>query len=108
MRVPLGAMACAGIRAHLGGDMTAAAEKSVYHYASRLAAGRPPAEVPRFAASEPLPDPVVVVDLALAPDLEELMEREAERQGVPLERLTAHAVLVYLAELDFLESAGLS
>jgi len=106
MRVPLGAMACAGVRAHLGGDMAAAAEKSVFHYASRLAAGRRPAQIPGFLTDEPLPDPVLVVEVALAPDLEELMEREAERQGVSLERLAAHAVLVYLAELDFLNAPG--
>jgi hypothetical protein len=104
MRIALGAVACSGIRAHMGGDIQAAVEQAVLHYTGRLRAGRPPIGLPRFADDGATPIPEVVLDLTLPPEVGELLEREAQRQGVAVERLVAHSVLIYLAELDFLEA----
>ena len=104
MRVALGAFACAGIRAHMGGNVPAAVEKAVFHYTSKLKAGRAPIEVPRFDNGLGTKDPELVLNLELAPEIEELLVREAARQGASLEDLVAHAVLLYLAELDFLDA----
>jgi len=104
MRVALGAFACAGITAHIGGDITAAVEKAAFHYASRLKADRPPIGLPRFADGPGPEGPEQVIELELASEVEDLLAAEARRQGVAVEQLVAHAVLVYLAELDFLEA----
>lgn len=105
MRVALGAFACAGIRTHMSSDIPAAVERAVFHYTGKLKAGRPQVEFPHFDDDEGTSrDPEVVIDLALAPEVEVLLEREAKRQDVAVEQLVAHAVLIYLAELDFLEA----
>jgi hypothetical protein len=105
MRVALGAFACAGIRTHMGGNATvsAAVEKAVFHYTSRLKAGRSLIDVPSLEGLG-TKDPELLLDLEVVPEIEELLEREADRQGVSVEDLVAHAVLLYLAELDFLEA----
>ena len=102
MRVALGKFACAGIRAHLGGDFEAAAQKAVFHYARKLRSGRPPIGLPRFFGYRAPGDPEVVLDLVVDAEIEDLLEREAKRQGASVDQLVAHAVLIYLAELDFL------
>jgi len=42
------------------------------------------------------------MDLVVAPEIEAVLKAEAAHQGVDLDALAGHTVLVYLAELDFL------
>jgi hypothetical protein len=90
MKVSLGEFACAGIRAQMGG------------YTGKIKAGRPPIEMPRFNSDSEKRAPELVLDVRFAPEVEELLKQEASRQEAPVEELVEHAVLVYLAQLDFL------
>jgi len=98
--VELGKLACQGLEGHFGGDVTAGVRKALLHYTYKLKVGRRPVAAPRFLDS----DPVVhgKFELTLDRETEALLVQEAERQRTTASRLAAHAVLVYLAELDFL------
>jgi hypothetical protein len=102
MRVTLGAFACAGIRAHMGGNFTAGVETAVLHYTGKLNARRPPIDLPRLENGSEQPPPELVLDVTFAPEVEELLKEEAMRQDASVEDLVSHAVLLYLAQLDFL------
>jgi hypothetical protein len=102
MKVSLGEFACAGIRAQMGGDFTAGVETAVLHYTGKIKAGRPPIEMPRFNSGSEKRAPELVLDVRFAPEVEELLKQEASRQEGSVEELVEHAVLVYLAQLDFL------
>jgi hypothetical protein len=98
--VKLGKLACQGLEGHFGTDLPGGARKALLHYAYKLKSGRRPIEVPRFLGSET--SSAADIDLTLDRETEALLGREARRQQTTMSRLAAHAVLVYLAELDFL------
>lgn len=100
VNVELGKLACTGLEGHFGADLSAGARKALLHYAYKLKAGRKPIAAPRFLQSET--SPYAKFDLTLDRETEALLGQEATRQGTTMSRLAAHAVLVYLAELDFL------
>lgn len=100
VNVELGKLACTGLEGHFGPDLSAGARKALLHYAYKLKAGRKPVAAPRFLRSEPLPH--ARFELVLDRETEALLAEEAHRQQTTTSRLAAHAVLVYLAELDFL------
>jgi hypothetical protein len=100
INVELGKLACSGLEGHFGSDLTVGARKALLHYAYKLKMGRRPVAAPHFL--EPEPTPHVRVELTLDRLTEEALEQEAQRQHVTMSRLATHAVLVYLAELDFL------
>jgi len=102
MKVTLGKFACSGVEIHLGDDIPAGARKALFHYARKLKAGREPLAPPRFLADQGPMEAGVAFDLAVDPELEALLEQEALRQRTTVSQLAAHAVLVYLAELEFL------
>lgn len=100
VNVELGKLACSGLEGHFGTDLSVGARKALLHYAYKLKVGRRPIEAPRFLTSDPTP--YARFDLTLDRVTEEVLEQEARRQNISMSRLAAHAVLVYLAELDFL------
>ena len=100
VNVELGKLSCNGLEGHFGGDVSGGTRKALLHYAYKLKAGRRPVAVPRFLPSEP--SPCAKFELTLDRDTEALLAQEARRQQTTMSRLAAHAVLVYLAELDFL------
>lgn len=104
MRISLGTFARSGIEAQLGGDLDAAVQAALCHYAGKLRSGRPPIAPPSFARPASVADTAVALDLSVDSETEALLEREAARQKTSLSQLVAHTVLVYLAELDFLTS----
>lgn len=111
MRIALGKFACSGIEAHLGDDIPAAVRTALLHYTRKLKAGRRPVAPPRFLDAQEAPEAEVSFDLAVDPETEAVLEREALRQRTTMTRLASHTVLVYLAELEFLgvsPRAGLS
>ena len=70
------------------------------HYTRRLKSQREPVVIPAFCRG-PAPDGAEAeFDLAVEPEIEATLEREARRQAVPVEQLLAHAVFVYIADLD--------
>jgi hypothetical protein len=106
MKVALGELARSGIESELNSSMADAVNAALEHYRGKLESGRPPLAPPRFARQRPLGEAETVVDLSVDPETEAILEREARAQGIDLDRLAAHTVLVYLAELDFLTSPG--
>jgi len=98
--VELGKLSCTGLEGHFGTDLTVGARKALLHYAYKLKAGRKPVAAPRFLGA---PSPAeATFDLTLDRETEALLSQEARRLRIDTTRLAAHAVLVYLAELDFL------
>lgn len=100
VNVELGKLACSGLEGHFGPNLAAGARKALLHYAYKLKAGRRPIAAPRFLHSEVSPQ--ANFELTLDRETEALLAQEARRQRTTTSRLAAHAVLVYLAELDFL------
>lgn len=102
VRVTLGSFACSGIETHLGSDLPAGVRTALFHYAGKLKTGRRPVAFPRFLADQAPQETKVALDLAIDPETEMMLEQEALRQRTTTGQLVAHAVLVYLAELEFL------
>ncbi len=100
INVELGKLACSGLEGHFGTDLTVGARKALLHFAYKLKVGRRPVAAPRFL--EPEPTPHARFELTLDRLTEEALEQEAQRQQITTSQLATHAVLVYLAELDFL------
>ncbi|HET7417676.1 MAG TPA: hypothetical protein VFJ61_08645 [Solirubrobacterales bacterium] len=100
VRVELGKLACHGLEDYFGDDLRAGARKALLHYAYKLRAGRRPIAAPRFLKGPGTPE--AKLDLTLDRDTEALLGQEARRLQISTSRLAAHAVLVYLAELEFL------
>jgi hypothetical protein len=98
--VELAKLARAGLEGHFGTDLTTGARKALLHYSYKLKTGRKPIAAPRFLSST---SPVEAkFDLTLDRETEALLSQEARRLRISTTQLATHAVLVYLAELDFL------
>jgi hypothetical protein len=104
VRVTLGSFACSGIETHLGSDLSAGVRTALFHYVGKLKTGRRPVAFPHFLAEAP-PEPKVALELTIDAETEAMLEREALRERTTMSQLVAHAVLVYLAELEFLGAA---
>jgi hypothetical protein len=98
--VELGKLACTGLEGHFGTDLTIGARKALLHYTYKLKVGRKPIAAPRFLG--PAPPAKAKFDLTLDRDTEAVLSQEARRLRITTTQLATHAVLVYLAELDFL------
>ncbi len=101
MKIALGAFARSGIESELGSSLPEAVHAALCHYCSKLGSGRPPLAPPGFLADDVSPAEETL-DLAVEPEIEVTLAREAQARGLPLDRLAGHTVLVYLAELDFI------
>jgi len=99
VNVELGKLACSGLDGHFG-DIEAGARKALLHYVYKLKAGRKPVPAPRFLDSAS--DLVAKFDLTLDRESEAVLAEEALRQHTTVTRLATHAVMIYLAELEFL------
>jgi len=98
--VELGKLSSTGLEAHFGPDLTVGARKALLHYAYKLRTGRKPMPAPRFLGPG---SPIEArFDLTLDRESEALLAQEARRLEISTTQLATHAVLVYLAELDFL------
>lgn len=100
VNIQLGELACRGLESHFGSDFSSGVRKALVHYAYKLRVGRRPLAPPRFLADPPPPQEVF--DLTLDAETEAVLDEEARKQHVSISRLAAHAVFVYLAELEFL------
>lgn len=106
VRVALGTFARFGLKVHVGADVESGVRAALVHLAHKLDAGRRPLDAPRFLPAAPTSlEAKCPLDLAIDPDTEARLEREALRQGITTDQLAAHAVMVYLAELEFLDAA---
>jgi hypothetical protein len=104
MKIALGTLARSGIEARFGAEAKAGIDAALRHYTRRLKSGNQPVAVPSFGRDARCQDAPHAFDIALAPEVETTLGSEARRQGVTIDLLAGHAVLVYLADLD--ASAG--
>lgn len=100
MRVALGPLARSGLESQGRSDVATGVEAALRHYVGRLRSGRGAIGYPSFLQEEPFAQPGPAVEVEVDEEVEAELGREAERQGLPVEVLAGHAVLVYLAELD--------
>lgn len=102
MRLVLGTFACSGIKALQGGDVAAVVEAALCHYTrGKGSSSRRPKMLPSFLAEPSVGHPGTNLELSVDPEIQAALEREArESDGVSIEQIATHAVLVYLADLD--------
>jgi hypothetical protein len=106
MQVAVGSFARQGIEDRLGPDLPAGLEIALLYYVGKLRSGRGTTRFPSFLQSAGIEGPVAEVELNVGPEVEKLLSSEAERQHTTVDRLAAHSVFLYLAELERLESEG--
>lgn len=112
MKVEVGSFAREGLEARVGPDLGAAINAALVYYVGRLRSGRIPALYPRFlgegaeagGAGERfvVRRAEVLIEVAVDERIEATLDTEARRQGVGVAQLAAHAVMVFLAELDLI------
>jgi hypothetical protein len=106
VRVALGKFARSGMEARLGSDFAEGVRLALRHYVRRLRSGHVPVGLPRFS-SQFRDAGAVTIEVPVGPEIEAALERECRRQAASVEQLAAHAVFVYLADLDRAEQASL-
>jgi len=102
MKLTLSTFARSGIEAFLGRDVGAGVQAALRHYTrSKASPGRTVPTFPRFLGGAADDRSGADLELAIDPEIQAVLEREArESGGVSLEQIATHAVLVYLADLD--------
>lgn len=104
--VALGPFARLGIEKYMGDDLAIGVRKALIHHANKIEVGRSPLPVPNFLPDlDPRRDPRLLVSLEIDRDTESRLEKEALQQGTTMSQLAVHAVMGYLAELEFLDAA---
>lgn len=106
MQVAVGPFTRQGIEDRLGPDLPAAVEIALLYYVGKLRSGRGATRFPSFLQNVGFEGPVAEIELNVGPEVEEMLSIEAERQHTTVDRLAAHSVFLYLAELDRLEAEG--
>lgn len=97
MRVSLGTFACSCIEARFGGALAATVEAALGDFADRCETGSGSPPVPRFWLERGSTGKAIDFDISVDRRIRPILEREARRQELPVERLLTHAVFVYLA-----------
>jgi hypothetical protein len=97
MRVSLGTFACSCIEARFGGSLVATVDAALGDFADRCETGSGSPPVPRFWLEQGPTGKTIDFDISVDRRVRPILEREALRQGLPIERLLTHAVFVYLA-----------
>ena len=97
--VELGKLACTGLEGHFGTDLTVGTRKGPVALPYKLKAG---AQADRRRPSLSLTSAEAKFDRRSIATPKQLFSQEARRLRISTTRLATHAVLVYLAELDFL------
>jgi hypothetical protein len=105
VKVVLGTFACFCIENQLGLDLSTGVEQALRHYARRLESATKPVALPRFSHDQASDDQAsdgqaAEFELPVEPEIEAMLMRESRLREVPIERLLAHAVFVYMADLD--------
>lgn len=106
MQVAVGPFTRQGIEERLGPDLPAAVEIALLYYVGKLRSGRGAPGFPSFLQGAEFEPPAAEIELNVGPEVEEVLSAEAERQHTTVDRLAAHSIFLYLAELDRLEDEG--
>jgi hypothetical protein len=100
MEIKIGQLAYTYMRANLGDDVESGLRMALLHYAKLAELGKGPIDVPPFSRKSLPPEAGFTIDLTWDERTEALLKEEAARQGVTMDVLATHAVLVYLAALE--------
>jgi hypothetical protein len=102
MKVVLSTFARNGIEAFLGRDVGAGVHAALRHYTRiKGSSDRAAPAFPRFLGGSVDDRSGADLELAVDPEIQAVLEREAQASGgVSPEQIATHAVLVYLADLD--------
>jgi hypothetical protein len=108
MKIALGRFACFCIETRFGSDLRGGVQAALRFYTRSLESAMPPIAVPAFyfyldRTSESYE---VEFELAVDPEVEAALVKEASRQTVGMQQLLTHAVFVYLADLVRSEEVG--
>lgn len=106
MQVAVGPFTRQGLEERLGPDLPAGVEIALLYYVGKLRSGRGARDVPSFLQNGSFEGPLSEIELNVGPEVEDVLSAEAERQHTTVDRLAAHSVFLYLAELDRLEEEG--
>lgn len=98
MKVTLGKIAKEGIEVHAEGDVAALVRAALLRYSDLIESAKPPLSPPPFSAGET--ESGASLEFVLEPEMQAALERQARGGAASAEDLAAHAVLLYLAELD--------
>jgi hypothetical protein len=94
MKVLLGPLAKPALESRAGSDLPVAINAALSYYVARINSDSPPAPIPDFLVPRGSQ-----FDVRVDERIEMALVADAEAHGVGVPELTAHAVLVYLAEL---------
>lgn len=108
MKISLGTFLRFGIESELGADLASSVRTALGHYSDKVHSGQATEGPPRFLAGPEDPDNGYRLDLALDPEVEAALEREAARQGIDVSTLVNHSLHAYLADLDLLVAPAAS
>jgi hypothetical protein len=100
VKLTLGTFACLCIETKLGLDLATGLEQAIRHYARRLESATQPVPFPRFLRGISREGAGTEVDVPLEPEIEAMLLRTSRAEEVPIKQLAAHAVFVYLADLE--------
>ncbi len=102
MRLVLGTFTCSGIEALSGCDIATGVHAALRHYTQgRESSDREAPEPPAFPSGPSTGRSGAGVELVIDPEIQAALEREArESDGMSVEQIAHHAVLVYLADMD--------
>jgi hypothetical protein len=106
MQVALGPFVRQGIEDRIGPDLPAGVEIALLYYVGKLRSGRGAPRFPSFLQNGGFEAPVEEVELNVGTEVERVLSLEAERQHTTVDRIAAHSVFIYLAELDRVEAEG--
>jgi hypothetical protein len=106
VKVAIGKFGCFCIDAHFGGDVPASVHLALRHYARLLESGWRPASFPVFFRDFESECAADSFELPVDSEIQAMVGREARRHGTSVDQIAAHAVFVYLADLESSATAG--
>ncbi|HEY5053712.1 MAG TPA: hypothetical protein VII45_09920, partial [Solirubrobacterales bacterium] len=100
VKFALGKFACLCIDSRHGDDLEAGMELALRHYWSRLRSRQAPVGFPDFRRDLEAEGPGVDLELSVDDEIQAMLGGEARKHGVSVDRMAAHAVFVYLVDLE--------
>lgn len=101
MKVVLEPFARSSIEGRFGADVDRGAQAALRHYTRRVRSRRRPPDVPAFMREADI-DRVqgTEIDLPVSYEVQAALNRESRLQGVSLDLIVAHAIYVYLGDME--------
>jgi hypothetical protein len=101
VNIVLEPFARSAIESRFGSDLNRGAQSALRHYARRVRSRRRPPVVPKFMRGGPVDHSMATeLDLPVPYEVSAILRREARLQRVSVDRIVAHAIYVYLADME--------